>query len=210
MTRAMTDDTEALLTRLRTLSAGPRTLVAIAGAPGSGKSTLAETLQRALGDTAAAILPMDGFHYDDGLLSHLGRKARKGAPDTFDVGGLKTLLTRLRENVEPAIAVPLFDRSIEIARAGAALIPREVPLVLVEGNYLLLNEAPWDALAPLFDLTVFVAVEEAELARRLTARWEGFGLGPDEVRRKVAENDLPNGRFVTTHSAPADVVISAP
>ena len=96
---------------LKVRANGKRLLVAIAGAPGSGKSTIAGQLARRLNDGVpgtATVLPMDGFHYDDGLLDALGRRARKGAPDTFDVAGLRHLLGRLRANAEDAIAVPVF------------------------------------------------------------------------------------------------------
>ena len=105
----------------------PRVVCAIAGAPASGKSTLAETLVERLnadGPGTAALLPMDGFHFDDLHLVPAGLRPRKGAPETFDVGGLRHALLRLREASEPFVAVPVFDRAVEIARAGARLIPR--------------------------------------------------------------------------------------
>lgn len=187
--------------------AGGRLLVAVAGAPGSGKSTVAAQLESGLNARragCAAILPMDGFHYDDSLLSVLGRRQRKGAPDTFDVGGLHHTLLRLRDNAEKAIAVPVFDRDLEIARAGARLIRREVSVVIVEGNYLLLRQEPWSILRPLFGMTVMVDTDMETLRRRLTARWQAYDLPADEVARRVEENDLPNGALVLTHSVDAD------
>ncbi len=189
-----------------------RHLVALAGPPASGKSTLAETLADQLNQARpgrAAIVPMDGFHFDDGVLERRGDRPRKGAPHTFDVGGLAHLLGRLKANTEPEIAIPLFDRSIEVARAGAALIAQQVELVLVEGNYLLLERAPWDQLAPLFDKTVMMDVSEAELRRRLSKRWVDLGFDADAVRAKIEENDLPNGREVLRHSRPADFLIAS-
>jgi len=99
----------------------------------------------------------------------------------------------------------VFDRDIEIARAGARLIDRSVRHVIVEGNYLLLNEAPWNTLAPLFDLTVFLAVPEPVLEARLTERWKA--LAPDDFRTKMEGNDLPNARLVARNSRPADITI---
>ena len=183
-----------------------RTIVAVAGAPGSGKSTVAGALVERLNGAVpgcAALLAMDGFHYDDALLKVLGRYWRKGAPDTFDVGGLRATLARLRANDEESVCVPVFDRAIEIARAGARMIPRETAIVVVEGNYLLLERAPWASLRDLYDVTVMIEVDEAELRRRLTARWEGYGLAPDAVAAKVDGNDLPNGLVVRRESAAA-------
>lgn len=200
-------DLEGLADELIPRAGGGRIIVALAGAPGSGKSTLTERLAARIEAKApgtSAILPMDGYHYDDRLLDELGRRAHKGAPDTFDVGGLRQMLVRLRDNEEDAVAVPVFDRDIEIARAGARLIRRAARIVLVEGNYLLFRDAPWSALRPLFDVTVFVDVDEPVLRARLEARWRGHGLGETGVRAKVEENDLPNARLVAARSVPPD------
>jgi len=181
-----------------------RFLTALAGPPGAGKSTLAAALVAALGQGAKAV-PMDGFHYDDGVLIARGARNRKGAPDTFDVRGFQHLLGRLR--VEDEVAIPLFDRELEISRAGADIVTAADRLLVVEGNYLLLNEAPWPELRPLFDLTVWIDVPEAELDRRLQDRWAQYGKTADEARVWIDSNDLPNIRLVTQGSGQADLVM---
>ena len=181
-----------------------RFLTALAGPPGAGKSTLAAELVAALGKGAKAV-PMDGFHYDDAVLIARGARARKGAPDTFDVAGFRHLLTRLR--TEDEVAIPLFDRDLEISRAGADIVGPDDRILIVEGNYLLLNEAPWPDLAPLFDLTIWIDVPEAELDRRLMARWAHYGKTPDQARAWVDGNDMPNIRRVVAGSRSADLVI---
>ena len=181
-----------------------RFLTALAGPPGAGKSTLAAELVAALGKGAKAV-PMDGFHYDDAVLIARGARARKGAPDTFDVAGFRHLLTRLR--TEDEVAIPLFDRDLEISRAGADIVGPDDRILIVEGNYLLLNEAPWPDLAPLFDLTIWIDVPEAELDRRLMARWAHYGKTPDQARAWIDGNDMPNIRRVVAGSRPADLVI---
>jgi len=189
-----------------------RVVIAIAGAPASGKSTLAERLVSRLNEDeegSAALLPMDGYHYDDRVLIERGLRARKGAPETFDVFGLLRMLERLKRNEEDEIAVPVFDRDLEISRAGARLIPRAARLLVVEGNYLLLNQAPWSRLRAMFDVTVMVDASEDLLRRRLVERWRGYGLTPDEIEAKVEGNDLPNGRYLIANSVPADFVLSA-
>ncbi|MDP3860547.1 MAG: nucleoside/nucleotide kinase family protein [Phaeovulum sp.] len=200
-------DEAGLLARLLAADPAARQIIGIAGPPGSGKSTVAERLVAAANAARpgfAALLPMDGFHYDDRLLGELGRHARKGAPDTFDVGGLAHTLARLRARNEAAVAVPVFDRNIEIARAGARLIAQSVRLVVVEGNYLLLAEGDWAALRELFELTVMIETSEADLNARLTRRWKNLGLAPEAIAAKVEGNDLPNGRRVIGQSARAD------
>ena len=181
-----------------------RLLTALAGPPGAGKSTLAAELVAALGQGAKAV-PMDGFHYDDAVLIARGARARKGAPDTFDVAGFRHLLTRLRS--EDEVAIPLFDRDLEISRAGADIVGPDDRILIVEGNYLLLNEAPWPDLAPLFDLTIWIDVPEAELDRRLMTRWAHYGKNPDQARVWIDGNDMPNIRRVVAGSRPADLVI---
>lgn len=188
--------------------AGNRVIAAIAGPPGAGKSTLAEKLVEALNDDdpgSAAILPMDGYHYDDMLLVPLGLRPRKGAPETFDAAGFAHMLMRLRQNSEPEIAVPVFDRSIEIARAGARMIPQSVRYIVAEGNYLLLNEGRWRDLHPHYDLTVMIDEPEAVLRARLEDRWKD--LSSEDRAWKLDGNDLPNGRRVLNDSVAADYVV---
>ena len=183
----------------------------MAGPPGSGKSTLADRLAGLLNERVpgfADVLPMDGYHYDDVYLVPAGLRPRKGAPHTFDVGGLFHTLKRLRAADEAEVAVPVFDRKIEIARAGARLIPASVPVIIVEGNWLLLDRTPWGRLRPTFDITVLVEVPEDVLRSRLRGRWEGLGLTEAEIIAKLEENDLPNGRLVRDASISPDFVIA--
>lgn len=185
-----------------------RVLIAVAGAPGSGKSTLAERAVELVNDegaASAALFPMDGYHYDDAVLESAGRLAFKGAIDTFDAHGFRHMLQRLKANEDDAIAIPVFDRSIEIARAGGRLISQSTDIVICEGNYLLIDRAPWNLLKPIFDFTTFVDVDEAELRRRLRERWRGLGLDEAEITRKVEDNDLPNGTAIISGSAEPDL-----
>jgi len=181
-----------------------RFIAALAGPPGAGKSTLAEALVQMLGATARAV-PMDGFHFDDAVLAARGQRARKGAPETFDVAGYSHLLMRLRE--EDEVAIPVFDRSLELSRGSADLVTKDHRILITEGNYLLLDEAPWTDLAPWFDLTVMIDVPEAELVRRLMDRWAFYGKTPQAARDWIDGNDLPNIRRVTRGSRRANEVV---
>jgi pantothenate kinase len=198
---------QALAARIAALAgAAPgRVLVAIAGAPGAGKSTLAEALVARLGPDAA-LVPMDGFHLDNAILDARGRRFHKGAPDTFDVAGLLSTLQRLKAGGE--VIVPIFDRDRDLSIGSARVVAPEARIIVAEGNYLLLRDAPWTSLAPLWDLTLFLDIPEAELERRLIARWTHHGLPPAEGRRRAFDNDIPNARTVIARSAPADVTLT--
>jgi pantothenate kinase len=203
---------DELRREVRDRAVAGRIIVALAGPPGSGKSTLAEALVESLNADApgsATVLPMDGFHYDDLYLTPAGLRPRKGAPDTFDVGGLRHMLLRLKARDEDHVAVPIFDRQLEIARAGARLIAKATPIIVVEGNYLLLRRAPWRDLSPLFDVTVLVETPADVLRERLTARWRYYNLTPDQIAEKLDGNDLPNGRLIMSESADPDFRIAS-
>ena len=182
-----------------------RFIVAVAGAPASGKSTLAEDLRDAIG-SAAVVVPMDGFHFDDAILNARGQRARKGADFTFDVRGFEALLRRIRSG-EADIAIPVFDRTMELSRNAASLVDGRARFIIVEGNYLLLNRAPWTGLSPLFDFTVYLSVAEAELERRLIQRWLDHGFDMAYARNWIASNDMLNIRDVMANSAVADLTL---
>ena len=203
-------DIAGLAAELTTRAPGGRVIAAIAGPPGAGKSTVAERLCDLLNNQAAgmaAILPMDGYHLDNMVITPLGLRPRKGIPETFDPDGLYHMLVRLHANQEARVAVPVFDRDVDIARAGARFIAASVQVVIVEGLYLLLKQQPWPRMRRLFDLAVMVDVPEAVLRARLTARWVGYGLSPEEIEWKVNGNDLPNGRLVRAESDQPDFLL---
>ncbi|MCU0925353.1 MAG: nucleoside/nucleotide kinase family protein [Hydrogenophaga sp.] len=141
-----------LIQRLEYLASGPRRLLGVVGPPGAGKSTLASLMALALGQRAQAV-PMDGYHLAQVELERLGRAHRKGAPDTFDAAGYAALLQRLRAQTgADVIYAPDFRREIEEPVAGALPVFAQTPLVITEGNYLLLDDEPaWAPVAGLLD-----------------------------------------------------------
>jgi pantothenate kinase len=189
---------------------GERRILAIAGPPASGKSTLAEAIQERFESNEpglCALLPMDGFHYDDEVLVPRGWRPRKGAPHTFDVGGYAAALRRLRANDEDSVAVPRFDRSIEIARAGAIVIDRSVRLIVTEGLYLLLDLPPWSGLRVTFDRSVLLVTDMATLEARNRQRWVDMAMPEEGILAKLEDNDMPNARFVLEHSGEPDWIV---
>lgn len=202
----MTEIAHLAATLFRKAAGRERLVAAIAGPPGAGKSTLVETLLPLLPEGSAAIVAMDGFHFDNAVLDARGLRARKGAPETFDFAGFEAVLQRIVAR-EADVAVPVFDRAADLARAGSAIIGPDVRFVIVEGNYLLLDEAPWSRLAPLFDYSVFLDVEAGELERRLVGRWLEHGHDAEAARARALSNDLPNARRVMAARRAADLVL---
>lgn len=199
----------ALLVRARALAAtGRRTMLGITGPPGSGKSTLAEELVSAVGP-AARLVAMDGFHLAEAELRRLGRRDRKGAPDTFDPAGFVALLQRLRARSEPVVYAPRFDRAIEEAIGGAIAVPRETALVVVEGNYLLLDSGGWGGVRHLLDECWYINLPEGERHTRLHARHVHFGRTPEEAWARTLGSDERNAELIESSRDRADLVIGA-
>ncbi|MEU0676493.1 nucleoside/nucleotide kinase family protein [Streptomyces sp. NPDC006172] len=204
---------DELLTRARRLvRGGERALLGIAGSPGSGKTTLAERLVRELnggGGPWAAHVPMDGFHLADAELDRLGRRDRKGAPDTFDAAGYAALLRRLREEVdgEDVVYAPGFERVLEQPLAGAVPVPPQARLIVTEGNYLLLGTGAWARVRAALDEVWFCETAEEERVRRLVARHEEFGKGPAEALAWALGTDQRNADLVAATRERADLVV---
>lgn len=186
-----------VLQRLEALAAGPRRLLGVVGPPGAGKSTLTSLMAQALGDRAQAV-PMDGFHLAQVELERLGRAHRKGAPDTFDAAGYAALLRRLRAPTgNEVIYAPDFRREIEEPVAGALPVFAQTPLVITEGNYLLLDDDPaWSPVAGLLDEVWYLQVDTALRQERLAARHVRFGRTREQALAWIAQTDEPNARRI--------------
>ncbi|WP_333754664.1 nucleoside/nucleotide kinase family protein [Streptomyces sp. IBSBF 3352] len=203
-----------LLDRARSLAdGGGRAVLGVAGSPGAGKTTLAETLVRELngtGDPWVAHVPMDGFHLADAELERLGRRDRKGAPDTFDAAGYAALLRRLREEPgDDVVYAPGFERELEQPIAGAVPVGPAARLVVTEGNYLLLGTGAWARVRAQLDEVWFCELDEEERLRRLIARHERFGKTHEEAVAWVMRSDQRNAELVAATRDRADLVVPA-
>jgi pantothenate kinase len=194
------------LARLEALLAdGQRKLLGLVGPPGGGKSTLAQALLAAL-PGRAVVIPMDGFHLANAELARLGRAERKGAPDTFDSAGYVALLHRLKaQQADEIVYAPEFRRDIEEPIAGAIAVEPRVPLVITEGNYLLLEVGHWARVRELLDEVWFVDTDDALRRARLVQRHVDFGRTPPAARDWVDRTDEPNARLVAASQHLADV-----
>lgn len=202
---------DRFLARLQQLVAsGQRRILGLTGAPGAGKSTLAQAILDAL-PGQAVVVPMDGFHLANVELARLGRASRKGAEDTFDSAGYVALLARLRAQQHGEIVyAPTFRREIEEPIAGAIPVAHDMPLIVTEGNYLLLERGHWKAVRPLLDEAWYVDVDPALRKQRLIARHMQFGRDQAAATDWVEHTDEVNAALIDSTRGRADLVFHLP
>jgi pantothenate kinase len=185
-----------------------RVLLGIAGAPGAGKSTLADALVAAVaareGAAWVAHVPMDGFHLADAQLDRLGARDRKGAPDTFDADGYARLLGRVVAEADSWVYAPGFDRTLEQPLAAALVVPPSARLVVTEGNYLLLPEAPWARARAELAEVWFVTGDDDVRRSRLVERHVTFGKTQEAAEAWVESSDDGNAALVAADADRAD------
>ena len=196
---------------------GSRVVVGIAGSPGAGKTTLARsladrvtTLVRAADAAApaAAYLPMDGFHLANATLDRLGIHDRKGAIDTFDDWGFVALIERVLAERDHAVFAPGFDRTVDEGIAGEIAVEAGAEIVIVEGNYLLVDQQPWSRLRGLLSETWFCETPDAERLRRLVDRHERHGRSTEAARDWAERVDGANAVVIAASAVHADLVVS--
>jgi len=156
---------------------------------------------------AAVLVPMDGFHLAEAELERLGIHERKGAVDTFDAGAFVALLRRIKEQTEPVVYAPTFRRDVEEPIAGAIAVASKVPLVVVEGNYLLVGAGAWASVRSLLDEAWFLEPDEATRVERLTRRHIAFGRDERFARQRALGTDQQNAEVIMKTRERADVVV---
>lgn len=200
---------EAALERVISLTnnVDTRVIIGLVGKPGAGKSTLSSYLLKKLPKDTTALVPMDGYHLSNAQLALLGRRDRKGAPDTFDSYGYADLLQRIKENHNQDIYFPIFHREIEESIAAEGVIHPDTSLVLTEGNYLFLGDAGWNRVAPSLTECWFVDVDDDRRMARLVARHIKFGKSAEEAHAWAHGTDQHNADLIETTKIKADVIV---
>jgi pantothenate kinase len=191
----------------RLASRGRRTLLGVCGPPGVGKSTLAQGIAHVLGDSVR-VVGLDGFHLAQSQLHRLGRVQRKGAIDTFDAAGFVALVRRLAEANGETVYAPDFRREVDDPIAGAVAIESATQLVVVEGNYLLVQDGPWRELRSLLHEVWYCQRDEQVRLAGLVDRHRRFGKSAEAARRFVYGSDQRNAELVATTRHHADLVVS--
>ena len=149
---------------------------------------------------------MDGFHFDNVILKKRNILARKGDPITFDAYGFVDLVKKIKFNINSSVAFPVFDRDLELSRGSADIVIKNNRIIIIEGNYLLLKNTPWNYLKKYIDIFVFLNVDKKILHERSQKRWEHYGISKKEILKKV-NNDMRSVRIVLHNSNKSDIVI---
>ena len=195
---------------IRRSEGSQRFIIAVAGPPGAGKSTLSKQLVQMLKTRSiqSCIISMDGFHLENSILKRLGLLDRKGSPTTFDVPAFIQVMKRLAA-YESDVAIPKFDRKKDISIARASIVSTQDKILIVEGNYLLLNDEQWVELQDIWDETVFINPGMDVLEKRLIDRWLSYGMDNESAKNRAFGNDIPNAKNIIENSLPANILIGA-
>jgi pantothenate kinase len=189
------------------LSTGRRILLGVAGSPGSGKSTFSACVADALGPESALVVPMDGFHLGNAIINGTPLRQRKGAPDTFDVGGYLSLLRRLACRDEDVVYAPDFRRTIDEPVAASLAVPAALPVIITEGNYLLSDDPRWQQVRAQLDEVWFIDTPHDLRLARLVERHMLFGMDRAAAEAWANGPDAANARLIEATRSRADRII---
>ena len=199
---------EQALSRVTELlnSANGRIIIGIVGKPGAGKSTLSSYLIEKLPKESVALVPMDGYHLSNKELDALGRRNRKGAPDTFDSNGYAALLQRIATSTDD-VYFPVFHREIEESIAAEGVVTAKTKIVLTEGNYLLHDQGGWKNVAPILTESWYVEVDDVVRLERLVDRHHFYGKERQAAYDWAHGTDENNAQLVEGTKELADFLV---
>lgn len=189
-----------------------RFLLGITGIPGAGKSTIAallmKNINKVLKKEVAIVVPMDGFHYHNDILVKKGLLPLKGIPETFDSSQFTTLIKDIAMGKAERLYCPSYDRSLHNPVDNSIIIENKHKIIIVEGNYLLLDTCPWNELADLFDESWFIDTPLTTTKERLIRRHVLAGRSFEEALCKISSTDAPNAALIIKTCYKANKVIA--
>ncbi len=199
---------EQALSRVTELlnNANGRIIIGIVGKPGAGKSTLSSYLIEKLPKDSVVLVPMDGYHLSNKELGALGRRDRKGAPDTFDANGYASLLQRIATSNDD-VYFPVFHREIEESIAAEGVVTSKTKIVLTEGNYLLHDQDGWKNVAPVLTESWYVEVDDVVRLERLVDRHHFYGKERQAAYDWAHGTDEKNAQLVEGTKELADFLV---
>ncbi|CAL9023641.1 unnamed protein product [Prunus brigantina] len=200
-------------------------IVGLAGSPGSGKSTIASEVVRRVNrlwpqkacaldsqvspPDMAKVIPMDGFHLYcsqlDAMENPEEAHARRGAPWTFNPELLLKSLKTLRS--QGSVYAPSFDHGVGDPVEDDIFVSLQHKVVIVEGNYLLLDDGIWKEISAMFDEKWFVEIDIDKAMERVRMRHILTGKPPDVAKWRIEYNDRPNAEKVNKSKKNADLII---
>jgi hypothetical protein len=195
-----------------------RLLVGVAGPPGCGKTAFAALLKAVIDNQAgrelACAVGMDGWHYPNAILDarsierqgqQVPLRAIKGSPETFDAPAMLRCLELIRKGV--ALRFPVYSRQVHDPLPEAGWIGESQRVAIVEGNYIFLDEPPWNTFRSLIDLPIFIKASIDAVCASLEERHRGGGKQPEWIEQHLRLVDLPNAHRVLSSLSPGMIIV---
>ncbi len=204
------DYLKLLIQKWKSIKSNDRIIIFLAGVPGSGKSTIAHLIEY-LSNNEIQALGMDGFHhYQSYILSHtvnvdgkeVPMKNVKGSPESFDYDRFLSFIKKVKyENVW----WPFYNRIIHDVEDNKIYVNKKI--VVIEGNYLLLNEKPWNELIQYCDESIYIDTNKEYVKERLISRKAKGGYSIEEAIIFYENSDGRNLDRVINHRLNSNHII---
>lgn len=177
-----------------------RIVIFLAAPPAVGKTTLSQFLENLSRNNKQFEeiqgIGLDGFHYsNEFLIKHtiekngerIVLKSIKGAPETYNYKAVEEKLKKIKDE---NIMWPIYNRKLHDVEKDKIRIEKNI--ILIEGNWLLLNEDNWKELKKLSDYSIMIIAEKKLLKDRLITRKIMGGISKKEAEEFYEKSDKKN------------------